>query len=54
MVESANQGQFDDFALVGRFHGTRLRAILFQRPVRTVTMIIAQVSARRRISYPSE
>lgn len=43
VVESANQGQFDDFALVGRFNSTRLRAILFQRPVRTMTMIIAQV-----------
>jgi len=42
-MESANQGQFDDCALAGRFHRMCFRTILIQRPVRTMTMIITQV-----------
>ena len=43
VMESANQGQFDDFTLVGCFDTTRLRAVLFQKPVRTLPMVIARV-----------
>lgn len=43
MVESVNQGQFDDFALVGRFNGTRFRAILVQGSVRPVVVIISHI-----------
>jgi hypothetical protein len=39
-LQSAQERQFDDFALVGRFDHTRFRAVLRQRPVRAVTMII--------------
>jgi hypothetical protein len=42
VVESANQEQFDDFALIGRFNSARWRAILFQKPMCTMTMIVAQ------------
>jgi len=41
LMESANQGQFDDCALAGQFHGMCFRTILIQRPVRTMTMIVA-------------
>jgi hypothetical protein len=34
-----NQGQFNDSVLAGRFDSTRLRAVLFQRPVGTMAMI---------------
>jgi len=39
-LQSAQERQFDDFALVGRFNHTRFRAVLRQKPVRAVTMII--------------
>jgi len=39
-LQSAQERQFDDFALVGRFDHTRLRAALRQRPMQAVTMII--------------
>ena len=39
MVETAYQGQFNDFALFGRFNRTRFRAILVQRSVRPRFMI---------------
>jgi len=39
-LRSAQERQFDDFALVGRFNHTRFRAVLRQRPMQPVTMII--------------
>jgi hypothetical protein len=39
MVQAAHERQFNDFAVVGRFDSTRLRAVLSQRPVRTMAMI---------------
>ena len=43
MVESENQGQIDDPALVGWFNRTGFRTVLFQRPMCAMTMIIGQV-----------
>ena len=43
VMKAADQGQFDDVALIGRLDGTRFRTILFQRPVRAMSMIIGQV-----------
>jgi len=42
-MESTEQGQGDDVALVGWFNGARCRSILVDRPVGTVLMIIAEV-----------
>ena len=42
-MQSAHERQFNDFALVGRFNRLRFRAVLGQRPMRAVTMIIAQI-----------
>ena len=39
MMQSAQERQFDDFALIGHFNRARFRAVLRQTPVRTVTMI---------------
>ena len=43
VMQSAQPRQGDEVALVWRFDGSGERTILFQRPVRTITMIIAQV-----------
>jgi len=43
MMEATQQGQGDDVALFGWFHGPRFRSVLVQRSVRAVLMIIAKV-----------
>ena len=43
VMKTADQGQFYDVTLVGRFDGTRFRTILFERPVRAMLMIIGQL-----------
>ena len=43
MMEATQQGQGDDVALFGWFHGTRFRSVLVQRSVRAVLMIIVEV-----------
>jgi hypothetical protein len=48
--ESTDQGQFDDVAAVGWLDGAWFRAILFQRPVRAMPVIIAQVFSE----YPAQ
>ena len=47
-LRSAQERQFDDFALVGRFNHTRFRAVLRQRPMQAVTMIIAHIVGGNR------
>ena len=43
MMQAANQGQFEDIALVGRFDRARLRTIRRQRTVRSMAMIIIDI-----------
>ena len=43
MMHSAQKRQFNDFALVARFNRPQCRAVLAQKPVRAVTMIIVQL-----------
>ena len=43
MMQSAQARQFDGFALVRRLNRPRVRAVLGQRPVEAVTIIIAQI-----------
>jgi hypothetical protein len=43
MVQAAKQRQFDNPALVWRFGGARLRAILIQRSVRAMPVMIVDV-----------
>jgi len=47
-LQSSQERQFDDFALVGRFDHTRFRAVLRQRPMQAVTMIIAHIVGGNR------
>jgi hypothetical protein len=47
-LQSAQERQFDDFALVGRFNHTRFWAVLRQRPIQAVTMIIAHIVGGNR------
>jgi hypothetical protein len=53
VVESANQGQFNDFALAGRFDSMRFRAVLFQRPVRTMAMIVSEMLFQNTVQVSS-
>ena len=47
-LKSSQERQLDDFALVGRFDHARFRAVLRQRPMQAVTMIIAHIVGGNR------
>ncbi len=47
-LQYAQERQFDDFALFGRFNHTRFRAVLRQKPVQAVTMIMAHIAGGNR------
>ena len=47
-LQSSQERQFDDFALVWWFDHTRFRAVLRQKPMQAVTMIIAHIVGGNR------
>lgn len=53
MMKSLNDGQFDDLTRLGWPHGTPVRCILVQRPVRSPGMLVVQVRRMQSLEVPS-